>query len=119
MTISRSRNAKNRKTNILIAADNGCIHCGKRDGIDPAHFPKRRSQGAGWGLCEFVPLCREQHTLYDTGKMSTRALAVLAEVAKRYYTRMYLVYRDDPKTYLGPPELIQEMFHTDLQGELG
>ena len=62
-----------------------------------------------------MPLCREQHTLYDMGKMSTRALAVLAEVSKRYYTRMYYVYKDDPKIYLGPDELIQEMFHKDLQ----
>ena len=96
-----------KKRNVRIAAEQGCVHCGRMDGIDPAHYPTRRSHGAGWGLLEFMPLCHSQHTLLDSNNPAVQRY--VASLAHTYYNRMYRLFRGDPKIYFGPPERIEEV----------
>ena len=98
--------------NKEIAAAYGCIlHPGEMDGLDPAHWPLRRSQGAGWGLLEFVPLCRVWHRRLDTGDP---VAAKLVDVAARVYYRQMLQLH--PMHYLGPEERVAEVKGSFLEG---
>ena len=102
---ARMRTSKAR--NVRIHAEQGCIICQKKDGIDPAHWPTRRGHGAGWGLLEFLPLCRREHRLLDDGDPVT--VSMIEQLAPVYYRRMYLAYRHDPKIDMGPQERIEEV----------
>jgi hypothetical protein len=89
---------------MMILSANGCvIHPGEYM-VDPAHYPIRRSQGAGWGALEVIPLCRRWHDRYDNHRLTLVESFVLHTVADEYLRRVYRQYKDDPKVYLGPPE---------------
>ena len=45
-----------------------CIVCGSEHRIDPAHLIPRSLGGCGDPLC-VVPLCRDCHRAYDTGRL--------------------------------------------------
>lgn len=81
------------------------------DSIDPAHWPQHRGMGGshvvGWGLLEFVPLCRREHRLLDQGDPVT--VSMIEQLSPAYYLRMYRAYRQDPKMYFGPEERIEEV----------
>ncbi len=90
--------------NKRIAAEYGCILTGRRDGVDPAHWPVRQSQGAGWGLLEFVPLSRYWHERLDAG--DPLAARLVSTAARRYWE---CIIRRYPEEYLGPPERVKEV----------
>lgn len=98
---------KQKARNVRIAAEQGCIICQKKEGIDPAHWPIRRSHGAGWGLLEFVPLCRREHRLLDNGDPVT--VTMIEQLAPIYYRRMYRAYQDDSKIDFGPDKILEEV----------
>ena len=102
MTFSTARKNENKR----IAEQHGCILTGKTEGIDPAHWPLRRSQGAGWGLLEFVPLASRFHRALDQEAPDPALIALVDGAARLYYRRMLRFY---PDCYLGPPERIEEV----------
>lgn len=61
-----------------------CLLCG-RPGVDPHHYPVRKSGGAGFSMDEMVPLCRHHHDLYHRGDAQT---AIDLRAASEYYFRM-------------------------------
>jgi len=95
--------------NKRIAEEHGCILCGRHDGIDPAHYPIRRSQGAGWGLLEFIPLCHGTHYRLDNNLLEPYELQVLDSCAMLYYKKVLRAHRDDASVYLGPDRRIREV----------
>jgi len=91
MTQSGIRRAKQ------ITHEQPCLVCGKY-GVDAAHYPLRRSHGAGWGLLEVVPLCRLHHRLLDEGNETWKK--IIAPLADRYHRRMESCY-NGTNVYLG------------------
>lgn len=62
----------------------GCLLCGK-PGVDPHHYPIRKSGGAGFSMDEMVPLCRKHHDLFHRGDAQTE---IDLKEASVYYLRM-------------------------------
>lgn len=98
MTQIRAKRAKS------ITHEQPCLVCGKY-GVDAAHYPVRRSHGAGWGLLEIIPLCRFHHRLLDEGSEVWKN--IIGEVADRYHRRMYLCYHNTD-VYLGTEEEVND-----------
>lgn len=91
MTQSGIRRAKQ------ITHEQPCLVCGKY-GVDAAHYPLRRSHGAGLGLLEVIPLCRFHHRLLDEGNPTWKK--IVGELAFRYHERMLKCY-ENSDVYLG------------------
>jgi hypothetical protein len=49
-------------------AGQGCVVCGRRSRVDPAHLIPRTLGGCDESDC-VVPLCREHHRAYDAGEL--------------------------------------------------
>lgn len=80
-----------------------CLVDGKY-GVDPAHWPERRSHGAGYGLLEMLPLCREHHRLLDEGSGPWED--IIERLGKAYHVRQEKVYRNSG-LYMGPTDRIE------------
>lgn len=85
-----------------------CLVCG-RYGVDVAHWPRRRSQGASSGLLEVIPLCRMHHRLADEG--SAVWGYIITNLAEEFHGRMIRCYNDDVM-FLGPQERVEEVWKT-------
>lgn len=88
-----------------INSEQPCLVCGHY-GVDPAHWPVRRSHGAGWGLLEIIPLCRFHHRVLDFSVGPWRG--IIEELAAHYHRRMYLCY-NETSVYLGPEARVKEV----------
>ena len=107
--LSKGRKPTVKRRNVRLASDHGCILTGRPDGIDSAHVPYRQSEGAGWGLLEFVPLTRHWHELYDAG--DAWAVELVNHGALMYYVHVLHKY---PQEYLGPEWRIAEVRSWEL-----
>jgi hypothetical protein len=100
-------NAKEER-GLRLVREYPCILTGWRGQVDLAHWPKRRSQGAGWGVLEVVPLRRDWHRRLDEGD---EVAAVLVSIAANAHHARILkrVKAERLDVYLGPEERVREV----------
>jgi hypothetical protein len=91
-------------SNHDIVCSHACL-LSRRYGVDPAHWPVRRSQGGGDGLLEMVPLVRYWHRLLDDYDPFTRRIIALPAVV--FWYQMW--YNHGRTHYLGPEARIEEV----------
>lgn len=105
MTSPARKSGTDKKRTKEILRHQPCLVCGHPDD-DPAHWPTRRSQGAGWGLLEVIPLCRFHHRKLDAYEPSW--VDIVGFLGEEFHGRMYLCYKDSG-LYLGPEDRIEEV----------
>lgn len=94
------------KANLQLVKTWPCVLHGHY-GVDPCHYPVRRSQHRDDSLLNLLPICREWHRMLDD--YETDAIKSVESVAMYHWRWVLRTYHDLPTLRLGTPERIKEV----------